>query len=221
MLCVIYGDRGLSELIDELYCPLEETLRARIGSGTDYQLRVRCTVCHALYRYLEDRGRQYGWHYADLEQMAFELLPGLMAKAKGSPVNEEAFQSLAEFCRQYDQLSHMDGPFYGCDACCNGTCLHRYAVAHITQRDDLQTRFRDSVRDSWDPGNWHELCTYVIDQILMPGVDERFSRQAGVCFVIQQAAAWTELDRDNRRRLVDDTMAHFETGMVDQTEQNG
>lgn len=198
----------LPERVRELYPAVHRTMLPHMTYQGEDSAQMRCTLTHALYHYMEKRGAQYSWKYEDVANMTAQLLPALVAIATGQQVNKDATQALETFCRQYKQQCQRVGPFYGCKQVCGETCLYRYAVEPLAMK--LEEDFRVAAGGTNRTESINSLCKYITDQILLPVVHDTSRRQAALCFVIQQVAAWRDYGWEDRRLLVDDMIAYYE-----------
>lgn len=194
------GAGELAALSTRLYPAVGDLVQARLTSAGSAREEIRCALTHALYRYLDRRGAQYGWPYSDVARLPALLLPGLLAAAGGGQMGKDEGRALETFCGEYRGLCQLTGPFYGCDQVCQGTCLFRYGVEPWAMSPGMQDEFHVAAKDI---DHVRSLCDYVVDQVLLPPVGETDKRQVALCFVIQQIMAWQDYGWDNQRVFVD------------------
>jgi hypothetical protein len=185
-----------------LFPDLHATVLPKLTRSETMSLDMRCLLSHAMNRHFQMRGAQYGWDYADVALLQSSLLPAIVAMAMGLEIDSNAQENLEQFCRDYRRLLGREGPYYGCADVCKGSCNYRFAVHNHAAQAGLRDAFRSRVSED-NEEEIKALRDFISDQVLFPSVDNVFRHQVGMCFVIQEAAAWRDLGWDRRRKLVD------------------
>lgn len=210
------GRRDLAPLLGALYADLAQTIRGLVPGQQARSDQMRCTITHALYRYIERRGAQYGWPYAEGMGLIGRLLPPLVALADGQQL--PASTELTEFCSSYGALCQRHAePFSGCAVACGRPplCLYRYSVAALLRDEELRADL-----DAAEP-TAHDLaaaCENAAERVLafgqlsLPATEgDRYAFQsAALCYFIQQSAR--DLSRwpsRNRRQALSALCGHY------------
>jgi hypothetical protein len=196
-----------SDGVKELYGELHDVMLPYSTSPDGSTVQMRCALTHALYSYMKKRGAQYGWKYQDVGNMISLLLPALCdIVGKSRQISGDAGKKLIQLCQEYIRHCQLNGPFYGCEKVCRGTCFFRYAIEPHTRSTEL---FRHAAGNDGREQSLSPLCSCATDQILLPTVHNDFRRQAAMCFVIQQVASWRDYGRNQQRSLVDDMITYY------------
>jgi len=124
-------------------------------------------MLQAVARFLDDRGRRYGWLYNVVETLRRELVAILADVISNFENRREVWDNLAQqhaaglaaFAGQYRQLcAKAPIPHAGC-AFCASRCLYRYEVAPLAGDKALARDFVETIRNTRnDDAMWRGLA---------------------------------------------------------------
>jgi hypothetical protein len=190
---------GLLDLAQALYPGLDGVIHSHIiGSRAD-AFQQHCILTHGFYRFMESRGRQYGWTYSQMLRRIQELLPALAELAANTSLGSASRNALDTFCREYSGMCQLKyEPFIGCQYACGRSpiCLFRYAMEPLISDEVL-----DSIFTNVGPGEGEALASacelaagraiLFIDPDASSGVqlDETVTKNAAFCYLIQKVNA--------------------------------
>jgi hypothetical protein len=210
------GEDEIQKLIICLYPRVAEALSSCIAGPKEQVDQMRCTLTHALYRYLQRRGSQYGWKYSDVVEMTTQLLPAILTAAGCQISGEGTSSKLRAFCQYYGENCSLSfEPFYGCGRTCGQSplCLYRYDVEPLLYEDYLDDSFSDAEPD--DPEGLARICEEAAERALMivggsKKAEETPLKKTALCYLIQKTHAnpanWPV---ENRKRAINQLLEFY------------
>lgn len=192
-------------VMKELIQSLEQTVQPYMIRLQNTMENMNCVMTHGIYYYMEQVGSFGNWSFSQTQQLIDLLLPVTAAViSKKRELSPDLITNLNQFCTEYIQLNNCTGPFYGCKKACKDTCLFRHAIEPFAQNTELQENFRTQAESDNYTENIGSQCEYVLDQILLTMVPDKFINRVASCFVIQQTTAWQDYGQVRQHNLIDE-----------------
>lgn len=209
-------EKNLMVLLKEVFTTVKEPIQSHIVGLEENPAQTRCILTHALYRYMDKIGRQYGWEYADVDELTNQILPAILTVAINDITYVEVAKGLQSFCKTYFSKCQQDfKPFFGCDNVCDDQqCLYRYNVEPLLRDQKLDDDFRQTRPYGKDLANVCEDAARRV--ILLPdekrrtAMDNKCFQTAALCFLINKTDSnpsdWPKKDRQN---VIDELLEYY------------
>ena len=164
------------------------------------RLTPQYVLLHAVYRLLDQRGRQIGWLYNVVSVLYRQLSDVLVDIARNYENRQDVLEhlcvqhrsALERFRQGYVQQTTQDvGPFVGC-IYCRARCRYRWEIAPLINDAGLERDFLDAIRTAQnDTAVWSalaEVCGEAASRAIH-GNDLLVNSNAALCFAAQMAPA--------------------------------
>ncbi len=210
IISVVVNDTAMSEEFPHVLQTINKLRKNRHKSGV-----VLCSLISGIDYYFENKGRQYGWKYDDVDRLKKEFLSLLyniiLRRYKNSslklPLTEEERNRVKSFSRRYKELcKRYYNPFSGCKRVCpDGYCLYRYNVEALLSDTRLDRNFVNTIANYSGDEMWKklgEVCKIAVRRIISDGVPSEIKGKIAVCFAIQKSETMPYLDQFLREKIV-------------------
>jgi hypothetical protein len=191
------------------YPSVQKAIRTLLPGRAEDPHRTRCILTHALYRFLGARGSQFGWRYTEIERMAGEILPLILASdSAGTAAPSTA--ALTAFAEEFAAKSRLTfEPFYGCGLACGEepVCLYRLGVAGLLGDENLESSFIKA-GEAWE--DLARVCLRAAIRCVEGETDAERLRAPAFCYAIQKThsnrSVWSVMAR---REMIDNLASFF------------
>jgi len=200
--------KDAAEILRGAYPAVQKAIRTLLPGRAEDPNRTRCILTHALYRLLGARGAQFGWKYTEIERMAGDILPLILAAGDAGAATPSP-SAMAAFAEEFTAKSRLTfEPFYGCSLACGEepVCFYRLGVAELLQDENLESSFIKA-GEVWE--DLARVCLRAAIRCVEGETDAARLRAPAFCYAIQKTHSNRSIWSVMARHEMIDNLATF------------